>query len=58
MLSNGHTALFVSKQTGDRIETMQTNYARYLPEADTRHDIIEAQSEKVRTRCGLVFRPK
>lgn len=53
MLSSGHTALFVSKQTGDKIGTLETNYARYLPEADTRHQIIEASikesADKVRS---------
>jgi integrase len=53
MLSSGHSALFVSKQAGDKIGTLETNYARYLPEADTRHQIIEASikesADKVRT---------
>src|SRR5262245_34888791 len=42
MLSSGHSAIFVSKQTGDSIKTLETNYARYLPEADSRHAAIEA----------------
>ena len=42
MLSSGHTAIFVSSQTGDSIKTLETNYARYLPEVDTRRDAIEA----------------
>src|SRR5262249_14357796 len=53
MLSSGHSALFVSKQAGDKIETLEKSYAKYLPEADTRHQIIEASiresADKVRT---------
>jgi integrase len=53
MLSSGHTAMFVSQQSGDTIKTLEANYARYLPEVDSRRDIIEAaikiSAEKVRT---------
>jgi hypothetical protein len=53
MLSSGHTAFFVSKQTGDTIKTLEENYAKYIAEADTRRDAIEAlireSADKVRT---------
>jgi hypothetical protein len=43
----------VSKQTGDSIKTLETNYAKYLPEVDTGHDVIEAAikagADKVRS---------
>ena len=46
MLSCGHSAIYVSKQTGDSIKTLEANYARYLPEVDTRRDAIEAEIRK------------
>jgi integrase len=53
MLSSGRSALYVSKQTGDRIQTLETNYAKYQPEADIQRDMIEASikesAERVRT---------
>jgi integrase len=55
MLSSGHRTIYVSKQTGDSIKTLEENYARYLPEVDTGHDAIEAGIKKSadKVRSGI-----
>ena len=59
VLSSGHSAMFVSKQTGDTIKTLETNYAKYLPDADSRRDMIEAlireSADKVRSRISRKY---
>jgi integrase len=56
MLSSGHTAMFVSQQTGDSIKTLQKNYAKYLPDVDTRRNMVELaikeSAEQVRNRAS------
>jgi hypothetical protein len=46
LYSIGASAGFISKQTGDRIKTLESNDAKYWPEADTTRDFVEEQIRK------------
>jgi len=49
MLSSGVKLAFVSAQTGDSIKTLESHYAKYIPEADTGRDAIEKLITKSET---------
>jgi hypothetical protein len=49
LYSIGASSGFISKQTGDSIKTLETDYAKYLPTADTGRDFVEQQIQKSAT---------
>jgi integrase len=49
LYSIGASSGFISKQTGDSIKTLETDYAKYLPTADTARDFVEQQIQKSAT---------
>jgi integrase len=46
LYSIGASSGFISKQTGDSIKTLETDYAKYLPIADTARDFVEQQIQE------------
>jgi integrase len=49
MYTIGARSGFISSQTGDSIKTLETDYAKYIEEADTNRDFVEDQIEKSAT---------
>jgi integrase len=49
LYSIGARSGFISSQTGDSIKTLETDYAKYIEEADSNRDFVEAQIEKSAT---------
>ena len=49
LYSIGARSGFISSQTGDSIKTLETDYARYIKEADDNRDFVENQIEKSAT---------
>src|SRR5262249_22852769 len=49
MLSSGVKLAFVSAQTGDSIKTLESHYAKYIPEADTGRAAVEKLITKSET---------
>ena len=41
--SIGARSAFVSAQTGDSIKPIEEHYAKYIPDADSMRDLVEAQ---------------
>src|SRR5262250_1023709 len=41
MLSSGAKTAFVSAQSGDSIKTLETHYAKYIPDAETEREMVE-----------------
>jgi hypothetical protein len=41
MLSVGAKIAYVSAQTGDTIKTLESHYAKYIPDADTGREAVE-----------------
>jgi len=50
LYSIGASSGFISQQTGDSIKTLETDYAKYIREADSRRDFVEEQIRKSATR--------
>jgi integrase len=50
LYSIGARSGFISKQTGDSIKTLETDYAKYIEEADSRRDFVEAEIRKSATQ--------
>jgi hypothetical protein len=50
LYSIGASSGFISQQTGDSIKTLETDYAKYIKEADTRRDFVEEQIQKSTTQ--------
>ena len=50
MLSVGGKIAFVSKQTGDSIKTLETHYAKYIPQADLGRLAVEDEIRKSETK--------
>jgi integrase len=50
LYSIGASSGFISQQTGDSIKTLETDYAKYVKEADTRRDFVEDQIQKSATQ--------
>ncbi|HEV8720985.1 MAG TPA: hypothetical protein VGW77_10140 [Candidatus Binatia bacterium] len=50
MYTIGARSGFISSQTGDSIKTLETDYAKYIEEADTNRDFIENQIQKNTTQ--------
>jgi hypothetical protein len=46
---------FISSQTGDSIKTLETDYAKYIKEADDNRDFVEKQIEKSATLVKPTF---
>ena len=46
LYSIGPKSGFISSQTGDSIKTLETNYAKYIKEADDNRDFVENQIQK------------
>jgi hypothetical protein len=40
----------ISGQTGDSIKTLETDYAKYIKEVDSRRDFVEKQNQKVQPK--------
>ena len=40
---------FILSQTGDSIKTLETDYAKYIKEADDNRDFVESQIQKSAT---------
>jgi len=49
LYSIGASSGFISKQTGDSIKTLEADYAKYQPTADTARDFVEQQIQKSAT---------
>ena len=49
LYSIGARAGFISSQSGDSIETLETDYAMYIKEADDNRDFVEKQIERSAT---------
>ena len=50
LYSIGARSGFISSQTGDSIKTLETDYAKYIEEADTSRDFVEEQIQKSATQ--------
>jgi len=50
LYSIGAKSGFISSQTGDSIKTLETDYAKYIKEADDNRDFVEQQIEKSATQ--------
>ena len=50
LYSIGAKSGFISSQTGDSIKTLETDYAKYIREADFGRDFVEQQIEKSATQ--------
>jgi integrase len=50
LFSIGATPGFISKQTGDSIKTLESDYAKYIKEADDNRDFVENQIQKSATQ--------
>jgi hypothetical protein len=46
LYSIGAKSGFISSQTGDSIKTLETDYAKYIKEADDNRDFVENQIQK------------
>ena len=46
LYSIGAKSGFISSQTGDSIKTLEADYAKYIPEADSSRDFVEAEIQK------------
>ena len=44
--SIGASSGFISQQTGDSIKTLEADYAKYMPDADSMRDLVEDQIRK------------
>jgi hypothetical protein len=53
LYSIGASSGFISKQTGDSIKTLDTDYAKYIEEADSRRDFVESEIQKGITNVRL-----
>ena len=49
LYSIGASSGFISKQTGDSIRTLETDYAKYIEDADSRRDFVEAEIQRSAT---------
>ena len=49
LYSIGASSGFISKQTGDSIKTLEADYAKYIEEADTKREFVEAEIKKSET---------
>src|SRR2546427_12235837 len=49
LYSIGAKSGFISSQTGDSIKTLETDYAKYIKEADDNRDFVEEQIQKSAT---------
>ena len=49
LYSIGARSGFISSQTGDSIKTLETDYAKYIKEADDKRDFVESQIQKSAT---------
>ena len=49
LYSIGARSGFISSQTGDSIKTLETDYAKYIKEADDNRDFVENQIQKSAT---------
>jgi len=49
LYSIGASSGFISKQTGDSIKTLETDYAKYIKDADSRRDFVEAEIQRSAT---------
>ena len=49
LYSIGARSGFISSQTGDSIKTLETDYAKYIKEADDNRDFVEKQIQKSAT---------
>ncbi len=50
LYSIGARSGFISSQTGDSIKTLESDYAKYIQEADTNRDFVENQIQKSATQ--------
>ena len=50
LYSIGAKSGFISSQTGDSIKTLETDYAKYIKEADDNRDFVENQIQKSATQ--------
>jgi hypothetical protein len=50
LYSIGAKSGFISSQTGDSIKTLETDYAKYIKEADDNRDFVEERIQKSGTR--------
>ena len=53
LYSIGARSGFISSQTGDSIKTLETDYAKYIKEADDKRDFVESQIQKSATLVNL-----
>ena len=49
LYSIGARSGFISSQTGDSIKTLETDYAKYIKDADDNRDFVEKQIQKSAT---------
>ncbi|HMF48693.1 MAG TPA: hypothetical protein VK603_08625 [Candidatus Saccharimonadales bacterium] len=49
LYSIGARSGFISSQTGDSIKTLESDYAKYIKEADNNRDFVEEQIKKSAT---------
>jgi integrase len=49
LYSIGASSGFISKQSGDSIKTLEADYAKYIEQADSRRDFVEAEIRKSAT---------
>ena len=49
LYSIGPKSGFILSQTGDSIKTLETDYAKYIKEADDNRDFVESQIQKSAT---------
>jgi hypothetical protein len=50
LYSIGAKSGFISSQTGDSIKTLESDYAKYIKEADDNRDFVENQIQKSATQ--------
>ena len=51
LYSIGAKSGFISSQTGDSIKTLESDYAKYISEADNNRDFVENQIQKSETQA-------
>ena len=57
LYSIGAKSGFISSQTGDSIKTLETDYAKYIEEADDNRDFVESQIQKSATLVQPPYPP-
>lgn len=57
MISIGAKLAFISAQTGDSIKTLETHYAKYIPQADSGRELVEQSIRESETKVKPEAKP-